>query len=291
MGIVDRRRGDSQAAVERFTQALAQYEQLENVYGQATSHNLIANGYFMRDDWARADFHYRRSLDLFTQIGDAYNQVLVNNNLGGIALKQGRLEAALGYYQRAVRLLEQIGGSVWVRGALHMNIGHVHIRRGEPEAAADLLGLAESEFERAHVRDLLPELYGLLAEAAWQRGDLPASLDHGQRSVALARELKMPREEGHTLRVLGDIARAQRQFDQARAYLDESYQVLARAHDEYASAQSQLSLARLYAAWGQKEAALELLAHCEAVFERLAAGLDLDHARQLRQELGTGVAG
>lgn len=291
MGIVDRRRGDSAAAIERFSQSLAQYEQLENVYGRATSHNLIANGYFMRDEWSRADFHYHQSLDLFTQIGDLYNQVLVNNNLGGIALKQGRLDAALGYYQRAVRLLEQTGGSLWVFGALHMNIGHTYIERRELAAAAERLQLAHAYFTQAQVRDLLPELYGLLAECAWLQGELATAESQGQQAVSLARELVMPREEGRARRILGEVARAGGHIDQAEQQLQESYTILHEAGDEYESARTQLSLAQLYAMQGNEARAAPVLEQCEAIFGRLEAQLDLDHARRLRQAINHAVGG
>lgn len=284
MGIVELRQ-DSLAAIQRFQQSLAQYEQVQNVYGQATSHNLIANGQFALGQWTQADGHYRRSLDLFTQIGSLYSQVLVNNNLGGIALKQGRLEAALGYYQRAVRLLEQTGGSLWVLGALHLNIGHTYTRQHQLEQAADELQMAQAYFEQAQLRDLLPELYGLLAEVAWLQDDLETAAQHGQHSLELARELTMPREEGHNLRILGEIARSQENFEVAEQFLLESYTLLIQTGDEYEGGRTQLSLAQLYMAQQRKKRAEEALALCEKVFERLQAQLDLAIVQQVRQAL------
>ena len=284
MGAVELRR-NSPTALERFTQSLAQYRQLGNVYGQATSHNLIANWYFAHGEWSRSDFHYHQSLDMFTQIGNVYNQVLVSNNLGGIAQKQGRLDAALGYYQRAVRLLDQIGGSLWVFGALHMNAANTYIRRQELDAADEQLQLARAYFDQAQVRDLLPELYGLFAETAYRRGELIAAEIHGQHALALARELALPREEGCNLRIMGEIARARGEFEQAQQYLQESYRILNAAGDEYESARAQLALAQLYAAQGQRQGAQAAAALCEEVFGRLEAQLDLNAVQQLRQEL------
>ena len=106
------------------------------MYGQATCHNLIANGYFAKGELSLADLHYRQSLDMFIQIGHVYNQVLGNNNLGGIAVRQGRLDAALGYYQQALRQLQQIHGSLWVFTWLHLNMGNTLIQRNELDAAA-----------------------------------------------------------------------------------------------------------------------------------------------------------
>ncbi|MGH2536834.1 MAG: ATP-binding protein, partial [Candidatus Promineifilaceae bacterium] len=284
MGIVEMRR-DSAAAVERFRQSLAQYEQLGNVYGQATSHNLIANGLFHLGQLTPADSHYRRALDLFTLLGSNYNQVLVNNNLGGIALKQGYLDAALAYYQRALRQLEQIGGSLWVVGGLRLNMGNVYLRRGQPGPALTELREGQRQLETAGVRDLLPELYAGFAEAAYQQGHLAAAERHGRHALELARELSLPRDEGHSLRILALIGRAQGRPEQSRADLEAAYAVLEPIGDEYESAMTQLCLADLLAAEGELEPAAALLAACAATFERLGARPDLDAALALRQTL------
>lgn len=51
----------------------------------------------------------------------------------------------------------EIGGSLWVTGALHLNLGATHIRRHELELAFAHLHDSQELFEQAKVRDLLPE--------------------------------------------------------------------------------------------------------------------------------------
>ncbi|MFW6182426.1 MAG: ATP-binding protein, partial [Chloroflexota bacterium] len=284
MGIVELR-SNSSGAVDRFRQSLAQYQALGDVYGQATSHNLIANGYFAQGEWSRADAHYRQALDFFTQIGNVYSQVLVNNNLGGIALKQGRLARALAYYRQAADLLEQSGGSQWVLGALHMNMGNAHLQREELDAAGEQLRLARDYLDQVQARDLLPELLGLLAELALRRGDLARAEEECRQSLQLARELTMPREEGHTLRIAGEIALARRRYEEARRYFLDSRRTLQEAGDEYESARTGLALAALNVQTGASTQARLELDRAEAVFRRLEAGLDLRRVRSLRQQL------
>jgi predicted ATPase len=281
MGIVDLR-AHPDRAIEKFQLSLAQYERLGNVYGQATSHNLIANGYFAQSEWDQAEEHYRSSLDMFTQLGNLYNQVLVSNNLGGIALKQGRFEAALGYYQRAIRLLQQTGGSLWVFGALHLNIGHVYIHLRQLDEAFRNLETANGYLDRAGVRDLLPELFGLFAEAAWLQGNLDKAAAYATNSLELARELNVPREYGHNLRIMGEIARAQGNLAEAGEFFKKSYDTLVEVGDEYESAKTQLAWAKLLAAEEQWKSAYQACKSSEEVFARLANHSDLTSARQLR---------
>jgi tetratricopeptide (TPR) repeat protein len=282
MGIVDRRRGDSACAIVRFNQALVIYRQLANVYGEATSHNLIATSEIAQGNWREAESHYRRSLDLFTQIGDIYNQVLVNSNLGSISLRQGRLDEALDYYQKSTALLVQIGGSLWVIGALHMNTANAQIQKGDLDGAIKNLEIAQDHFAQAKSRDLLPELYGLLSEAALRQGHLEEAETHGQKSVALARELKMRREEGHNLRILGEIAQAKNQLDKAKRLLAESYTVLSEVDDAYERSKAQLSLVHLHLAMGEHQAAASELRDCEETFTLLGAELDLERVAEYR---------
>ncbi len=285
LGIIDRRRGDSAAATERFSQALTHYEDLQNVYGQATSHNSIANAYVNRGAWTRATRHYRRALDLFTQIGSVYSQVIVNNNLGEIARKQGRLEGALGYYQRARRLSEQIGGSLWMFGTLHLNMGNAHLYGQNVPEALTQFELAQSYFDQVQQRDFLPELWELFAEAYWLQGDLDMAESYALKALNLARELKMTRDEGRILRVQGEIAHSRQQFAIAEQYFQEGYTILNQRGDEYHAAKTKFSLAKLYLAQQQVEAADVALADCEPVFARLEAQLDITAVQQVRQTL------
>jgi tetratricopeptide (TPR) repeat protein len=281
LGIIDLRRS-SGSAIEKFEESLRQYEQIGNVYGQATCHNLIANGYFAKGELSLADLHYRQSLDMFIQIGHVYNQVLGNNNLGGIAVRQGRLDAALGYYQQALRQLEQINGSIWVFGALHQNIGNTFLQRSELDEASMELQRALDYFNQANVRDLLPELYGQFAELHLRRDELDAAEREGQRSIELARELTMPREEGHNLRILGEIALSRGDLSRAEEYLQSSYNILREADDEYECARTQLTLSQLYLLQNKNQEGLKILDQCTAIFERLQASLDLMTVKSVR---------
>jgi len=145
--------------------------------------------------------------------------------------------------------------------------------------------LALAYFEQARVRDLLPELYGLFAELYWRQQNLVSAEQYGQQSLDLARELEMPREEGHNLRIMGEIARAQQRNGEARGYFEQSYQLLSEAGDEYESAKTRFSLASFYSTQGLVKQAQRALRECETVFEQLEAQLDLQQVRALMNEL------
>ena len=163
-------------------------------------------------------------------------------------------------------------------GGFHNNLGATFIRRGEIDAARQHLRISQKYFEQAQARDWLPELYYHWAEAALLCGELSEAEAQGRQATSLARELEMRREEGMSLRVLG-------QFEQAQGHLYASLALLEQVGDEYEEARSQLALARLHASKGEQPASLAALERCMPIFERLGAALDLVAAQALREEI------
>jgi class 3 adenylate cyclase/tetratricopeptide (TPR) repeat protein len=284
LGHIARMLGNSVQAIGHFQRAFELCQRAGDISYQALARNHIANAHFYMGQWKEAERHYRQARQIFDQIGDVYNRAMTDNNLGGIACNQGRLDEALAFYQEGLRSVEQIGGSLWVLGGFHNNLGMTFIRRGDVNAAYEHLRISQDYFERAQARDWLPELYHHFAEAALLASELAEAQAHGERALSLARELAMRREEGCALRVLGEIATAQGQFDEAEGYLDESLSILKSVGDEYEWARSQLSLARLYACLEKTGESQTALDRCTEVFQRLGADLDMEAVCSLQQE-------
>jgi tetratricopeptide (TPR) repeat protein len=285
LGHLSRLRGASATAIGYFERGLDLYELAGDINGQAIAHDLIASADFYIGRWQEAEREYRRAGEIFDLIGNKYSRALVDNNLGGIALNQGRLDEALAFYQRALVSLEQIGESLYVQGALHVNLGHTFTRHGDSEAAFEHLSIAEKYFEQAQARDWLPEMYRHFAEAALLSGDLDDADLYGKRALALAREMSMRNEEGNSLRVLAETAIVRKQFDQAETDLAKSVSILEVARDEYEWARSLLSLARLKHIRDQTTECTEALDRCQPIFERLGARLETATIHTLRQRV------
>jgi class 3 adenylate cyclase/predicted ATPase len=284
LGHITRLSGQSAMAIKDFEMGLGLYERAGDLHGQAMSHNLIANVYFDTGHWQAAHERYRQARSAFDLLGDVYNRAFADNNLGGIALNQGRLDEALDDYHSALEALARIGGSEYVLGVLHNNLGAAYVRRGEIEAGRDHLFTGLHYFERTQSRDFLPELYRHLAEAALAAGEYAAAEQHSQQALAAARELAMRNEEGNAQRVLGQVRAAQQQWPEAEQLLKDSLSALEEARDIYEAARTRLALAQIRCAQGRCGEALKLLDQCVEVFSRLSAQLDLTAAQTLREQ-------
>ncbi len=282
-GHISRLRGHSTVAIEHFQQALVLYERAGDINGQALAHNQIANAYFDMGQWRKASTHYYRAREIFSQTGDVYNNAIANNNLGGIALNQGHLNKALSFYQDGLQLLKSIGGSIWIQGVFHMNLGATYIRQKDITNARKHLNTSREYFEQAQSRDFLPEMHRHFAEAALQAADFEAAETHANQALDLARELSMRGEEGICLRILSEITMAQNKTDHIEDRLQKSLTILKEAKDEYGWAQSHLVLAKWYFLQNNPEAGRESLDACLPIFQRLDAALDLTAAHELQQ--------
>lgn len=283
LGHILRSRGEGQTAIQHFQQALELYQQAGDINGQATALNQMAVTY-LTSDWQQAEQYFRQVRTMYDQIGDIYHRVFAENNLAEILLKRGELAEAIEVYQTALTSMEQIGGSAYVLGALHNNLGAAFVRQGEAETARHYLEMSRELFEKAQARDFLPELYRHLAEATLLTGDLTKAKTEAEEALELARELAMPGEEAGSLRVLGDIARRQGETDLAIERLEASVSILQEVDDEYQLAHTHLALAEAYGAAGRNDEAHELLSQCLAVFERVGATMDMTAVRALQQK-------
>jgi class 3 adenylate cyclase/tetratricopeptide (TPR) repeat protein len=267
-------RSDSTTAIDNFGKAFELYAQAGDLQGQATSHNLIANACFNLGRWQEADHHYRQAQRMFAQIGDVYNQAIADNNLGGIARNRGQLDDAFHFYEEGLRLAKQIGGSAWMVGVFHMNLGATYARQGDVTAAKAHLQSSQYHFEQAQSRDFLSEMTRHWAEVALRAGDISEAKLLAKDALTLAQEMTMPGEIGCALCVLGRIAMSQQRFFEARRLLTESVEKLADVADEYELARARYWLARLLVDTGNPHEAGTLLDAAMAVFKRLEAVMD-----------------
>ncbi|MBX3057386.1 MAG: AAA family ATPase [Anaerolineae bacterium] len=278
-------RSDSNQAIENFHKAFALYQQAGHIQGQATSHNLIANACFNLGRWPEAEYHYLQAHHMFDQIGDKYNRAIADNNLGGIALNRGNIQNALLFYEEGLHLATQIGGSGWMVGTFHMNLGAAYVRQGNAAQARHHLQLGQAFFEQAQSRDFLPEIMRHQAEASLVAGELVLAQEQVAASLTLARELDMLAEEGMSLRVSGHVAYEQARLTEAARDLQQSVTILAEVADEYELARSQYRLAVVMRASGNLQEIRPLLAQAAATFARLEAARDLTAVQEFEKRL------
>lgn len=279
--LVSYSRGETAQSITYYQQAAQLYGAANNIQGEALALNGIGTTYQEMGRWNDAKDHLIRAREIFERTGDELHKAFADNNIGELLRQQGNLDEALRYYTAALESIEQIGGSKYVIAVLHMNLGATHVRRRDAGDAARHLNISRNLFEVIQARDFLAELFGYLAECESIEGRFDAAAEAGMNGLRIARELAMKTEEGKCLRVLGDIAIAEADFDEAKLLLDQSLMVLQEVGNAYPLARTWFSLAQWHALQGEAGEARTCLERCIPVFREMDARMDLDSAGAL----------
>jgi class 3 adenylate cyclase/tetratricopeptide (TPR) repeat protein len=110
LGVVFYYKNLPEEAFEQHSTSLEVRTRIDDKLGMAKSFNNIGNLMFeFRDDLDAAEQHYQRSLGLAEEIGNRQIICQALNNLGAVKRDRGEREEAIATFQRAEKLLEEMG--------------------------------------------------------------------------------------------------------------------------------------------------------------------------------------
>ncbi|MBC7841260.1 MAG: tetratricopeptide repeat protein, partial [Gemmatimonadaceae bacterium] len=144
---------DSGQAESSYRRALALYEHLQDVRGQARCWDRIGVVAAQRGEWAEARTALGRAIDLGRTAGTPDEWGLAALDLGVVARRTGDHEQARQLFGDALALFAAVQNSERQLLALY-NLAHLDRERGELAAAADLYGVAASLAERVGQHDV-----------------------------------------------------------------------------------------------------------------------------------------
>lgn len=226
--------------------ALAIYEELGDLSGQAITLNNLGGMAYYEGRWNDAVDLYERSRQARLKVGNSVDAAMGTCNIGEVLADQGRLDEAEAAFREALHVYQAARYEVGIAIAT-MHLGRVASRRGDPAAGSELLNEARRRFAAVEVgagvldTDVwLTECHLLahdpvaaltLAEDALRREAAMGGLglhsailhrlaayacahldrvveawDHLQESLAVARERRAPFETALTLEALSVVS-------------------------------------------------------------------------------------
>jgi class 3 adenylate cyclase/tetratricopeptide (TPR) repeat protein len=170
--------------------ALAAYEGLGDLHGQALCANNLAIDDYRAGRWTEASEMFERAGTMFRRLGDEANEGNVTYNLGDVLVSRGRFEEALPPLRRALRLARGVDDEELVALALREG-ARAHAALGHREQAWELFADARRRFTDLHLRVELALLDAARAEAllAAGRGDEGLALVAAAQDDAVAQRL------------------------------------------------------------------------------------------------------
>jgi tetratricopeptide (TPR) repeat protein len=217
--------GDYDEAMEIYTPALKQAEELGDKRGMGASLNNIGNVHYYKSDYDSALDYYGRSLAIQEEIGDKRGMGLSLNNIGLVHSNKGDYEEALDYYGRSLAIKEELGNKYGMGMSLN-SIGVVHADKGDLDKALDYYGRSLA------IKEELGDKYGMgmslnnIGIVHKEKGDYDKALDYYARSLAIQEEIGDKRGMGLSLINIGIVHKNRGEYNRATESLEKSLSIL-----------------------------------------------------------------
>jgi len=209
-------------------------------------------------DYAQARRYYQESLAVARRSGERWLIAYALRDLGALAVMVGDYTEAEQRLQEGLAIHKEIGNRRGIAFTLY-RLGNAARLRGNLSEAKLLLEECLAVSRDAGVMTALA--IGRLGEVAFDLGEYPEAQRYFQESLVTARELGARDLMAYYQAHLGDVACALGDYLAAQQHFLEGLQIAMEFPDVLAALYNLRGLANLSAKRGDKERAIELLAH------------------------------
>jgi class 3 adenylate cyclase/tetratricopeptide (TPR) repeat protein len=231
-------------------------------------------------DWDGALRDLEEGIALAERIGDRGFMPRMLNTLGWLHIECDDVERGIDVTARAAALARDIRHAYGVEmyAFCTVNLGDAFLAKGDLVLAGERFDEAQRIAEDPKTHEWMKWRYTLhlhasLGEYWLARGDHRRAAECAERSLAGSRPTRSLKYVVRALRLLGDVARRDRRWDDAERALRESVEVARTIVHPNQTWKTELALARLHAATGRRDAAAESLAAARRTIAGLRGGV------------------
>jgi len=171
-GWIEETKGAVAPALADFQRAFGLYRAAAEQRGEAKALQNIANIYQDAGDNERALRYYAQATDVYH--GDPAFTIAAYNNVGETLRRLGRYRAAGTQYARALGAARETGSAL-LQAEILTNLATARLLDGDTQNAAALSERALRLTRHREAADQQPFVWGVLAEIAMKRGDMPGA--------------------------------------------------------------------------------------------------------------------
>lgn len=231
--------GELEAGRLAFDLAIIIFRRLADQGGIAATLQNIGYLQDIQGDREAAQATYAQALLYADGVGQTERRAELLLNLGVLAMNSGDDARAFETFEASIALTNRFGYREQQRHA-YASLAELHLRRGELDAAAQSLAVAEQFAARHEALGPWAELFRLQAALALAQGDVHNAMKQIQQAIMLANQMGDPREEGISQRVLGQALALQGRPEEASAVFAKSLALL-EDQDTYEAEQTRLA--------------------------------------------------
>lgn len=158
LGGVNIKMRDYDKGIKNLERALLIANYMDNKHWASIINNRIAAIFFLKSNYTTSKIYYEKSLQGFKSIGDIYSVINVYINLGLVYEKEGDLNAAMNFYNEALRL-SKISSFDYLEGESIGNLGRIFSIKGDNKKAIEYMLISIDIMKRVKSLENLFELY------------------------------------------------------------------------------------------------------------------------------------
>jgi tetratricopeptide (TPR) repeat protein len=222
--------GDSEAALEKYKQAIAIFEKVGYRKGVGRISNSAGYIYYSLGRHNKAIEYYENSLEIARKLDDLWGEGQTLNDIGLVYNSLGQHSKAIEYFEKSLDVAKKIGDE-GTEGLTLNNLGLAFLALGEFSKAAEYC--KKSLQVRGKGGDLKGEVQSLnsLGNIYKGWGEYSKAVEYYQRSLDLTRQVGDVSGEGQTLNNLGLVYSALGKNGRAIGYFEDSLEIKKKTGD------------------------------------------------------------
>ncbi|MBO0722489.1 MAG: CHAT domain-containing protein, partial [Blastocatellia bacterium] len=236
--------GDTQKALEHFTEALLIYRATRDRYGEADTLSNMGVVYNRMGELQKALDNYKESVSLRLAMGDRLGAAVAFTNIGSAYDSLGDLERALENYNEALNI-QRASGNRYAEASTLQNIGKTYRSMGELQKS---LGYFDQALTiRRAVGDRSGEALTLIniGKVYQSMGEIPRALEYFNAALLISQNINYRRAEADALQNIGIANNSVGETRKALESLNGALQIRRAVGDNIGEADTLLGIARV----------------------------------------------
>ncbi|HEX8127983.1 MAG TPA: tetratricopeptide repeat protein, partial [Pyrinomonadaceae bacterium] len=221
-----------------------------------------------RGDYEKALEYYNRSLKIKEEIGNRLGIANSLHQIGNIHYLRGDYDKALEYYDRSLKMAEELGDQSGIAGSIHQ-IGLIHENRGDYDKALEYYDRSLKMAEELGYRSGIAGSLHQIGMVHQYRGDHEKALEYYNHSMKIEEELGNRSGIASSLHQIGRIHQYRGDYEKALEYYNHSLKINEELGNRSGIASSLHQIGRIHESRDDYEKALEYYNHSLKIEEEL----------------------
>lgn len=214
--------GDLKKARDIYNSLMKVFDEIKNPWGIAGVYISLGNLANQIGEYANAIEQYRLADSVYKSLNDEVGQATPLNNMGNVYYWQGDNETALGYFQKALAILEKFKIENEFYAIVRSNIGEIYLMMKKYDDSRKWLTDALTLAKKVESNRLLTSIYSNFSRLEIDQKNYDEALKNSQLAYDWAKKIGEKDRITETAGVLGKVFYLKQDYNSALKYLDES---------------------------------------------------------------------